>query len=64
MTAAAKAFSDFDKIQNSNIQDCVAACYAHGVMSGVGDGTFSGSANMTRAQACIVLLNLEKAISK
>lgn len=43
----------------------VAAAKAAGLISGIdSNGTFGGDGNMTRAQACVVLIKLEEAIQK
>lgn len=38
--------------------DAVATCYALNLLSGNGNGLFDPRANMTRAQACVVLCNI------
>ncbi|MBD5160677.1 MAG: hypothetical protein HDT14_01360 [Oscillibacter sp.] len=39
----------------ANYQTAVSACYAAGLITGMEDGSFSGSGVMTRAQGCTVL---------
>ena len=51
---------DFDAIPDA-FQSSVQMVYQSGVMAGVDDdGTFAGSQNMTRAQAAVVLCQLQK----
>ena len=40
-------------------QNAVSTCYALKLLSGMGDGSYSGANTMTRAQACVVLTKLE-----
>lgn len=39
-------------------------CYATGVIAGMSDGKFHGEQNMTRAQACTVIMRMLKLINK
>ena len=54
---AQAAIRDWDRIP-ARYQEAVAACYAWNLLSGNDSGMFDGSANMTRAQACVVLSGL------
>lgn len=62
--AAAKASTaDWNSIP-SKYRDAVAICKAAGVINGIdGNGTFGGNGQMTRAQACVVLIQLDKYIA-
>lgn len=60
--AAEKKITDFDQIPYSH-QTAVAACYAKNIISGMSDGTFDGTSNMTRAQACVVLSRLDSLVN-
>lgn len=62
--AAAKASTaDWNSIP-SKYRDAVAVCKAAGVINGTdGNGTFGGNGLMTRAQACVVLIQLDKYIA-
>ena len=44
----------------ANRVTAVQYCYALGIITGMSDGTFSGSKNMTRAQACTVIVRMMK----
>ncbi|MBQ2697616.1 MAG: S-layer homology domain-containing protein, partial [Clostridia bacterium] len=54
---AERSIADFDRIPLAR-REAVLTAYALRCLSGMDDGTFSGSRNMTRAQACRVLCNL------
>lgn len=51
---AREDIGDYSSIPSS-YQDAVAAVYAMGCLNGTSAGIFDGSANMTRAQACVVM---------
>lgn len=53
---------DWDAIPEK-YRDAVTACYVLTVLRGGTDGNFSGEALMTRAQSCVVLQRLGKALS-
>lgn len=57
ISTAKASISDWASIPE-RYQTAVATCFAAGLISGVGDGVFSGEANMTRAQAATVLCRL------
>lgn len=57
VNAAKTAIADWSSVPE-RYQTAVATCFAAGLISGVGDGVFSGEANMTRAQAATVLCRL------
>jgi len=48
----------------ANYQQAAAYCYAKGFIAGMGDGTFSGSKSMNRAQAAVVLCAMFDAKNK
>lgn len=52
--AAQSAIKDWNQIPGQ-YQAAVSNCYALGVLSGMGDGSFSGNSTMDRAQACAVI---------
>ena len=54
----ADKLKDFDDILGENHYNAVMSCYYFGVLTGMSDGTFSGSASMTRAQACAVIVRM------
>lgn len=45
-------------------RDAVASCYALGIISGFTDGSFGGAKTLTRAQVCVVMVNMDEAIAK
>ena len=51
---ARSAIKDFGNIP-SKYRSAVLNCYALGVLTGMSNGTFSGSSTMNRAQACVVI---------
>ena len=51
---AREDIGDYSSIPSS-YRDAVAAVYAMGCLNGTSAGIFDGSANMTRAQACVVM---------
>lgn len=57
--AAQQSIQDWDSVPDQ-YRDAVAMCYALGVLSGMSDGTFSGTQSMTRAQACTVMVRMRK----
>ena len=53
---------DFEEI-DYEFQDSIAKVYALGIITGIDEkGNFAGDNNVTRAQACAILNNIEKAI--
>lgn len=60
--AATTALSDWSKIPTQYQAD-VKNCYASGVIMGNSDGTFGGTGNMARAQACTIIVRLLKLIN-
>ena len=56
-TYAKEACADFDRIP-SQYRSAVATCCLFKVLTGMSDGTFSGSQTMTRAQACAVIVRM------
>ncbi len=56
--AAQQSIRDWDSVP-SQYQDAVSMCYALGALSGMSDGTFSGTQSMTRAQACVVITRMK-----
>ena len=61
--AAKASTADWNSIP-SKYRDAVAVCKAAGVINGTdGNGTFGGNGLMTRAQACVVLIQLDKYIA-
>ena len=61
LAQARSSVSDFSRIP-SNYQPAVSACIAAGVITGMTDGTFSGSKSMTRAQSCVVVTRVLAAL--
>lgn len=57
--AAGAKLADWDRIPGQ-YQDAVSSCAAAGLLNGMGDGTFSGSKNMNRAQACAVIARMRE----
>ena len=55
--AAKTALKDYSSMTKKQ-QTWVRNCYALGILSDMSDGTFSGEANMTRAQACAVFIRM------
>lgn len=53
---------DWDAIPEK-YRDAVTACYVLGVLRGGADGNFDGDVPMTRAQSCVVLQRLGKALN-
>ena len=51
------AFTDADEIKDA-YKNAVDAAVSYGVISGMGDGTFAPKANLTRAQATVVITKL------
>lgn len=61
--AAKASTADWNSIP-SKYRDAVAVCKAAGVINGTdSNGTFGGNGLMTRAQACVVLIQLDKYIA-
>lgn len=58
ITAAQNSIQDWKSIP-AQYQTAVAACYALELLHGRDTGAFDGTADMTRAQACVVLLGLD-----
>ena len=56
--AAKASIADWDSIPEA-YGEAVAQCYAFGALTGMSDGSFSGSGPMTRAQACVVIQRLK-----
>lgn len=56
-TVAKNSISDAASIP-TNRQFQVYNCYHFGIITGMSDGTFSGNASMTRAQACAVIVRM------
>lgn len=54
---AAEALTDWSAIPEA-YQDAVGSCVAEGILAGMPDGSFSGSAPMNRAQACTVIFRV------
>ena len=54
--------SDYASIP-AQYRDSVLTCYALNIISGYPDGSFGGTQTMTRAQACVVMNNLEAAVN-
>ena len=52
--AASLSITDYGSIPDE-YREAVLNCYALEILSGFTDGSFGGSANMTRAQACVVV---------
>lgn len=59
---AREDIGDYSSIP-SGYQDAVATVYAMGCLNGTSAGIFDGSANMTRAQACVVMQRIMDAQS-
>ena len=63
LNAAATSTGDWSAIPE-HYRSAVAVCKAGGIINGVDKaGTFSGNGSMTRAQACVVLIQLDKYIA-
>ena len=60
--AAINAIKEYTSIP-SNYRTPVKTCYALGIITGMADGTFSGTQSMTRAQACTVIMRMLKLIN-
>ena len=60
--AAKQSIQDWDSVPGQ-YRNAVAMCYALGALSGMSDGTFSGTQSMTRAQACTVIVHMLKLIN-
>lgn len=58
---AIQSIKDYTKIP-SNYRTPVKTCYGLGIITGMSDGTFAGTQNMTRAQACTVIIRMLKLI--
>ncbi|MBD5170064.1 MAG: S-layer homology domain-containing protein [Oscillibacter sp.] len=56
---AVKDYSSMTKKQQTYFR----YCYALDILSGMSDGTFSGSNSMTRAQACTVIMRMLKLVN-
>ena len=56
--AAQQSIQDWDSVPDQ-YRDAVSMCYALGALSGMSDGTFSGTQSMTRAQACVVITRMK-----
>lgn len=57
--AAQTAITDYAAIPITS-QEAVKSCFALGLLSGKTGGVFDGDKNMTRAEACQVIVNIEK----
>lgn len=44
-------------------RQAVFTCYHHGILNGMEDDAFAGSASMTRAQACAVLMRMDRLLT-
>lgn len=63
LNAAATSTGDWSAIPE-HYRSAVAVCKAGGIINGVDKvGTFGGNGSMTRAQACVVLIQLDKYIA-
>ena len=63
LNAAATSTGDWSAIPE-HYRSAVAVCKAGGIINGTdSNGTFGGNGNMTRAQACVVLIQLDKYIA-
>lgn len=60
--AVSEYIADWSSIP-AEYRDAVAHCYELDVIKGYPDGTFSGGDTLTRAQACVVLMRLDKALA-
>ena len=60
--AAQQSIQDWDSVPGQ-YRNAVAMCYALGALSGMSDGTFSGTQSMTRAQACTVIVRMLKLVN-
>ena len=60
--AAINAIKEYTSIP-SNYRTPVKTCYGLGIITGMADGTFSGTQSMTRAQACTVIMRMLKLIN-
>ena len=56
--AAQQSIQDWDSVPDQ-YRGAVSMCYALGALSGMSDGTFSGTQSMTRAQACVVITRMK-----
>ena len=56
--AAKQSIRDWNSIPGQ-YGNAVTMCYALGALSGMSDGTFSGTQSMTRAQACVVITRMK-----
>ena len=56
--AAQQSIQDWDSVPEQ-YRKAVSMCYALGALSGMSDGTFSGTQSMTRAQACVVITRMK-----
>lgn len=56
--AAKQSIRDWNSIPGQ-YGNAVTTCYALGALSGMSDGTFSGTQSMTRAQACVVITRMK-----
>lgn len=56
--AAQQSIQDWDSVPDQ-YRKAVSMCYALGALSGMSDGTFSGTQSMTRAQACVVITRMK-----
>ena len=61
--AAEDSIKDWDHMDLKQ-QTAVAYCYALNILTGMSDGTFSGEASMTRAQACAVMVRMLNLINQ
>ena len=61
-SAAQASIKDWNQIP-TQYRDAVSTCFAIGLLSGLGDGSFGGSQTMTRAQACVVMVRLDETIA-
>lgn len=67
LSAARKTIKDYETISSNGTSQYglpIQYCVAKGVITGMSDGTFSGSQNMTRAQACTVMVRMLKVINQ
>ncbi|MBD5161785.1 MAG: S-layer homology domain-containing protein [Oscillibacter sp.] len=61
------SIKDYDQFPQSNWYQLyraeVPVCYYYGILTGMEDGCFHGEENMTRAQACVVLVRMMNLLS-
>lgn len=60
--AVSEYIADWGSIP-AGYRDAVSHCYTRDIITGYPDGTFSGGDTLTRAQACVILMRLDKAVA-